>query len=316
MKITLRIVRLRLASLLAVTLPVGAITTPQIIASALSPDCLEYRVAGICYWLLCTPYGCTVKTSVKVRHNLPDLVVSAYSTPGDNPWQEMAVAGTALPGAEEGGDTHSRITHNKTRIRFKNADAFGHPADAAFYRFLSGLGYSCSGSAVPFQPYFVSTLDILAWRGGIPEMFYPEALTPGLRELGAPGDLWGNIYPRAGALGQTNDYKAAATMAQRAADIVTRTGQLHVYLPQTTSARPGYWPPEPVQEGKPGNHTWQRLSPQMSTTCAIFPDPPDPPATADWRDRYSENGSYSWALWRPYACCQRRGQTFLGSTGG
>lgn len=300
-------------TLMAVSLPALSISTPQIMASALSPDCLQYRVVGLCYWLFCTPFGCTVKTSVKVKHNLPDLVVSAYNTPGDNPWREMAFAGMPVPGAEGGGDTNSRITNSRTKIRFKNADVFGHPAGSTFYRFLSGMGYSCSNDVVPLQPYFISTLDLLAWRGGIPEMLYPEALTPGLRELGNPGDLWGNIYPRSGALGQTNDYKAAAVMAQRAVDIVTRAGQSHVYLPLTASSRPGYWPPEPVQEGKPGNHTWQRLAPRLSTTCAIFPDHP---ATTDWSDRYAENGSYAWTLWRPYACCQRRGQTFLGSTGG
>ncbi|MGR7482727.1 TraU family protein [Klebsiella aerogenes] len=89
-------------TLLAVSLPALSITTPQINASALSPDCLQYRVVGLCYWLFCTPFGCTVKTSVKVKHNLPDLVVSAYNTPGDNPWQEIAFAGAPLPGAEGG----------------------------------------------------------------------------------------------------------------------------------------------------------------------------------------------------------------------
>ena len=27
----------------------------------------------------------------------------------------------------------------------------------------------------------------------------------------------------------------------------------------------------------------------------------------------AQQGDYAWALWRPYACCQRRGQVFLGS---
>ena len=300
-------------SLLVAALPVAAITTPQIIASALSPDCLQYRVVGICYWLLCTPFGCTVKTSIKVKHNIPELVVSAYSNPGDNPWREMAPAGLPVPGAESGGDTNPRITHSKTKIRFKNADAFGHPAGAAFYDFLSRFGYHCNSDVVPFQPYFMSTLDILAWRGGIPEMLYPEALTPGQREVGQPGDLWGNVYPRSGAVGQTHDYKAGALIAQRAADIVTRTGQAHVYLPLAPSAHPGYWPPDPVTEGQSDNHRWQMLSPQLSTHCAIFPDRQ---VTDTYADRLSPDERYAWTLWRPYACCQRRGQTFLGSTGG
>lgn len=66
-----------LLSLLALSLPAVAITTPEIIASSLSTNCIAYRVTGICYWLLCTPFGCTVKTSIKVKHNLPELVVSA-----------------------------------------------------------------------------------------------------------------------------------------------------------------------------------------------------------------------------------------------
>ena len=63
----------------------AAITSATIIASTLSPTCLEYKVVGICYWLLCTPFGCKVKTSTKVRHYVPDAVVSAYSNTGMNP---------------------------------------------------------------------------------------------------------------------------------------------------------------------------------------------------------------------------------------
>ncbi|MFG0634522.1 TIGR03756 family integrating conjugative element protein, partial [Pseudomonas sp. xss_2] len=32
-----------------------ALTTPAIIASVTSLQCLEYRIVGICYWLLCSP---------------------------------------------------------------------------------------------------------------------------------------------------------------------------------------------------------------------------------------------------------------------
>ncbi|EMY6536402.1 TIGR03756 family integrating conjugative element protein [Salmonella enterica] len=302
-----------LLSLLALSLPAAAITTPEIIASSLSTDCVAYRVTGICYWLLCTPFGCSVKTSIKVKHNLPELVVSAWSSPGDNPWQEMAVMEASLSGTQSGGDTHPRINNSKTRIRFKDTAAIGHPADASFFRFLNHAGYSCSSNVVPFQPYFLSSLDPLAWRSGMPEMLYPEALMPGRREVGQTGDLWGNVYPRTGALGQTHDYKAGAVTAQRTADIVTRKGQLHVYLPLVTAPRPGYWPPSPVQENVSGNHVWQMLSPRKENRCARFPDRS---ITDTYADRLSPKGNYTWALWRPYSCCQRRGQTFLGSTGG
>ncbi len=48
-----------------------ALNTATIIGSVASPDCLEYRVVGICYWLYCTWTGCTVRTSIKVRHYIP-----------------------------------------------------------------------------------------------------------------------------------------------------------------------------------------------------------------------------------------------------
>lgn len=86
-----------------------AISTPEIAGSALSPECVKYRVVGVCYWLLCTQFGCSVRTSVKVRHFRPDLVVSAYSLTGQNPWTEISPLSPPLPGiAENGGDTHPR----------------------------------------------------------------------------------------------------------------------------------------------------------------------------------------------------------------
>jgi len=66
-----------------------ALTTATIVASSASPGCLEYRVVGICYWLYCSWSGCSVRTSLKVRHYVPDAVVSSYSNTGENPWMEV-----------------------------------------------------------------------------------------------------------------------------------------------------------------------------------------------------------------------------------
>ncbi|AHG20650.2 conjugal transfer protein [Chania multitudinisentens RB-25] len=287
----------------------SAINSAQIIASALSPTCLEYRIAGICYWLYCGWGGCSIRTSVKVKHYIPNAVVSSYAQTGDNPWSEVAMLGTGIPGvAEGGGNNEQKRGLRKDNLRYKNADAIGHPAltSQVFNRFLGSMGYTCPGSAKALVPYFLSTLDALAWRTGIPETLYPEALTPGLREVGATGDMWGNVYPRGGFVTQVDDYKTAAVVAQRAADIITRTGQVHVYTPMTASKREGYWPPEPVTENTgTKNHKWQRLAPSISSSCAVFPDSSNPIAT---------DGAYAWALWQPYSCCQKRGQTFLYST--
>ncbi|EFQ7242395.1 hypothetical protein HZV68_003113 [Salmonella enterica] len=109
-----------------------------------------------------------------------------------------------------------------------------------------------------------------------------------------------------GFITQQDDYKAGAVIAQRVADIITRSGQIHVYQPLVGHRSPGYWPPDPVTENTgTKNHKWQRLSPALSQSCAVFPDT---------GGHVAENGNYAWALWQPYSCCKRRGQTFLYST--
>ncbi|QCT87987.1 MULTISPECIES: TIGR03756 family integrating conjugative element protein [unclassified Escherichia] len=295
----------------------SAITSAQIIASALSPQCMEYKVVGICYWLFCTPVGCTVKTSVKVHHFIPNAVVSSYNEAGGNPWVEVAFMGPVLPGiADGGGANEQKRSRRKDNLHFKNADAIGHPALAspAFNNFTGQMGYTCASSATPMMPYLLSTLDAVVWRSGLPESFFPEAITPGLREIGSTvaGSMWGNVYPRSGFVTQTNDYKAAAVVAQRAADIITRVGQLHVYQPMVDMPKPGYWPPFPVLENTGmRNHKWQRLTPMPSMTCAVFPDITEITNI----NPLSLDGNYAWALWQPYSCCKQMGQTFLYSTG-
>ncbi|MED0060995.1 TraU family protein, partial [Escherichia marmotae] len=63
----------------------ASLNTAQIVASAVSQSCISWRVSGICYWLYCTPFGCKVRTSVKVSHFIPEAVVSTYTAPGGNP---------------------------------------------------------------------------------------------------------------------------------------------------------------------------------------------------------------------------------------
>jgi integrating conjugative element protein (TIGR03756 family) len=190
--------------------------------------------------------------------------------------------------------------------KFKNADVIGHPGGYVFSQFASSNGYAWR-SRTAFMPYLLSTLDTLAWRLQRSEMVYPEALIPGMREIGArtSANLWGNVYPRGGFLHQTDDYMSGAVVAQRAGDVVTRRQQPHVYQPLLANARDGYWPAGALKEGDASTGKWQELTPTLSTTCAFFPH-------SNSRVQ-AQQGDYAWALWRPYACCERKGQIFLGS---
>jgi integrating conjugative element protein (TIGR03756 family) len=296
------------AILLGTAASTFALNTVAIVSSALSPDCLSYRVVGICYWLYCDTFGCSVRTSAKVRHYVPDAVVSSYSDTGMNPWTEVSFMSTPNPTAQAGGDGTTNQDHENNLAKFKNADVIGHPAGAAFSQFAGQSGYICAGAGTPYVPYLLSTLDTVAWRYNIPESVYPESLIPGMREIGnrITVNLWGDVYPRGGFLHQADDYKSGAVVAQRAGDIVTRPGQIHVYQPLLAKPQDGYWPAGPLLESDPSTGKWQELTPTLSPICAVFPNINLHVQATD--------GGYAWALWRPYSCCQREGQVFLYST--
>ncbi|MCK0753552.1 TIGR03756 family integrating conjugative element protein [Chromohalobacter japonicus] len=310
-----------LATLLALVLSVSGvanqpvqaaeISTVEIAESALSTSCLDYQVIGICMWLTCTAWGCYTESSIKVTHYIPELVVSSYQSTGENPWPAVRMMAQPNNLSQAGGTSTDRHSNNHETLRFKNVDAIGHPALATFQSDWGG--FLCKSRGKPMLPYFLSTLDPAAWRSNIPESGYPQALTPGVRELGQPGDLWGNIYPRGGFINQNNDYKAGAVAAQRVADVVTRTGQPHVYNPLLSHHDEGYWPPDPVKEGDRSTHRWQPLAPQKEDSCAVWPDR-GPMAT--YQDRRDGSGDNVWAMWRPITCCARRGEELLFDTGG
>ncbi|MBX8554327.1 TIGR03756 family integrating conjugative element protein [Pseudomonas cichorii] len=301
--------RRTLPLLILTTSHAWALTTASIVPSVMSPICMDYRVVGVCYWLFCTTFGCKVKTSAKVGHYVPDAVVSSYSSTGQNPWLEVRSLSAPITGAQSGGSGVNGDAHENNLAVFKNVDVIGHPGGEVFSSFASGSGYVCAGAGKAYVPNMLSTLDTLAWRHGIPESVFPQSLTPGLREIGSrlSTNLWGNVYPRSGFLHQTDDYKASAVAAQRAGDVVTRIGQVHVYQPLQAMPSPGYWPAGELREGEIRTGKWQQLSPVTHPSCSVFPE--SMPAMQ------SQDGGYAWALWRPYSCCKREGQTFLGSTG-
>ena len=137
-------------------------------------------------------------------------------------------------------------------------------------------------------------------------MLDPRSFIPLMREIRKNGDTWGNIWPRTGAVTQVHDYKAAAVVAQRVADVISRDWQPHIYLPLTEKESDGRWPPKEVVEMDKKTHKWQYLYPKTENKCRVFPD-------SHSNDALKADQRYSWALWRPYSCCKRKGQTFLYS---
>ena len=194
----------------------GTITTAQIITqtSTAALSCMQWTPIGVCFWLLCSTYSCEVKTSIKVGHYNPDLVVSAYNELGANPWGDMrSLLGSIQKSAATGllgsmvtvpVDSAGNITEGSSQgedhrnLIFRETDAIGHPL-GALIGVVAGGGLLCESQTTSFFPYYQSALDAFVWRQGVPEVFYPASLIPGLREIGSwPLQTWGGVYPRTG----------------------------------------------------------------------------------------------------------------------
>lgn len=78
-----------------------------------------------------------MRTSVKVRHYVPDAVVSSYSNTGENPWLEVRAMSMPNPTAKAGGDGTTNHDNENNLAKFKNADVIGHPAGLVFSQFAA-----------------------------------------------------------------------------------------------------------------------------------------------------------------------------------
>ena len=221
--------------------------TAQILSktTAAIPQCLRWRLTGICVWLKCGSHGCKVRVSPRVFNYAPDAVVTAHNDAANHPWAELnpvlasANAGLAglvglvggvadASGSVEGRHEHGNPDRGRDHQTFREADLVGHPFGLTGWA-LGAVGLVCPPRAIPMLPYFVSTLDALVWRELVPvESLYPAALIPGLKEIGNwPANTWGNVYPRTGMALQQEEPKAGAILAQRAGAV----SYTHLTLP-------------------------------------------------------------------------------------
>ena len=323
-----RIGHVLLLSLLASSSQGKDISTADILSRTAQASlvCTQWTPVGLCFWLQCSLLACGVESSLKIGHYNPDLVVSSYNELGQNPWREIrAVLGAAQRQAASGilgrlgsvlVDSAGNRTEGSSNRRdhqnliFRDVDALGHPGLAVPLPDV----LRCESQARALLPYFLSGTDAVSWRYAAPEIFYPASFIPGLREVGSwPLHTWGGVFPRTGWSIQSAEPKAAALTAQRAGDIVTRSGQPHVYLPLTSlpSDDQRVWPPGALIEGDASTGYWQMLSPKADSDCQVF-GLNDLHAPSGWGGgRVDEQGDYVWNLWRPYQCCERLGQLFL-----
>lgn len=269
-----------------------ALNTTELATQAFScTQCLNWRVTGVCFWLKCSGISCEIETSVRVGHNAPDVVISAYN--GSSTWEELDSIGGATDGTMSVGQDQSTTN-------FKNVDVVGHPAVTILEQ-MSSTGYYCPSQTTSLYPHYFSGRDAgIGWSNNIIE----TVLTiPNYFER--VGNL-GKVYPRMGWTVQANDVKAAALTAARAGHFVTRTWQPHIYSPITGDCSNGNmrcWSPPELDADDENTGVFQMVSPEVESSAQAMSEVDD-----SWTSgKYPLNQQYAWTLWRPYQCCEVKG---------
>ncbi|HEX7635290.1 MAG TPA: TraU family protein [Noviherbaspirillum sp.] len=162
---TRRVLRRLMAIAMAASFCSGAAagtTTAEIFTNTAKglPQCLNYRVTGACFWLKCVYIKCSVRTSLKISHFVPDAVVSVYHDPLMHPWTDYgrpvakAVSGfgQAILGMPiDSAGTRFRDDRTAHNHLFRDADAIGHPL-STITSMLSGGSVSTDGPSMVAVP--------------------------------------------------------------------------------------------------------------------------------------------------------------------
>lgn len=306
--------------------------TQQTMSAALS--CMNWEVRGICIWMSCFGPFCSIQTNLKVKNHVPDLVVQSYDRANGEPWTESQDINQVSQGDADsswvstiigwiedfdvdsvgirGGVSTEGKKDQHANLNYKLVDAYGNPALIAYNALAqSTFGLACAGRTFPFFPYFISNLDSIAWRWDVPEMFYPQSWAPLITtyDLGNSANNYGAIYPRHGFMTAQDPLKAAVLSAFRAAHVITRAGEPHLYYTIQMSAE-GYWPSASLNQNDRDTGIWQMLYPKKDNDCQRFPYSGNPSIS-----RRSSDGNYVWNFWKSYKCCQRAGQRLIHHTG-
>jgi integrating conjugative element protein (TIGR03756 family) len=308
-------------SSLAIAMPLNSASITAATLRAL-PHCVHYRVRGVCYWQsvagpITTPY---------IEQYLPDLVVVVFDKPGDNPWEEMNAtidaAGQAVEEAaiqsmtslSAGSGQHSLANNHEQTVFFKEAEVIGNPAVAA----LPSTPVLLPAVTTPLLLYYQSMLDSLLWRGlPVAGQLPPEelyAVAAGMTHvIGSSGLDWGSIYPHEGKVAASNDAKAAAVIAQRAADLITNNNLVvSGHVVQSPASHCGQeCTAAPIQENSPKTK-FQLIYPEVQTNCDYFGKTLI--YGEDLKDAFEKNanGAYAWVIWRFYRGCVEGEGVFIG----
>lgn len=277
-------------------------------------DCLDWKLIGECNWLKCAGIYCSLQVSPKVSHYIPDLIVTTYSS--QFPIKDME---DIFPFLKTVPGSMARTLVKEDYLTFKHATVFGNPGLLGYKALNAAGGWMCeSVIKAPWVPHFQSESDP-NWGSSWIEGLYPQSLLgfPRIDSMIPNLTYWGQVYPRCGWVVHPYDAITGAVMAHRAAEIVTGAPSLHVAVPAGDDCGEKCWAPPAMEANKIKTHKFQSLFPIYEKTARPFGGD-----AADWasaqiggrpgRNKFNEQ-AYVYALWRPYKCCEKKGQKYLGS---
>ncbi len=180
----------------------------------------------------------------------------------------------------------------------------------------------CPSSVAPLQPYYLTFADSFWWRSGYPitdgpfsgsdhsgDILNPvsnDTLPTTANPYNLLDEVWGNLYPREGAINSSHDAKTAAVTAWRAMDVllndVKNSNRTGIPLPGKLSSV------KIVEDPK-----WQLIYPEVRS-CQSTPYYPSDleSVTKDFMEP-SGFGGYAWNYYRTYTCCSNTEGTEVGS---
>ncbi len=239
------------------------------------------------------------------RHYVPDAVVSSYANTGSNPgrkcrrWAHESLAQAAMTRHQPQGREQHRPLQGSGCDR---PSWRGHVQPVRQRLWVRLPWRHLPAGAV--LPQHTGRHWLAAWHS---EQVYPKRWSQGCARWveSSPATCGGTSIRAADSCTRPTTTRRRPSSPSAPATS-PRESASSTSTPMRAAPKDGYWPAGELKEGDASTGKWQELTPSLSLNCAVFPNSGPKTQAVD--------GDYAWALWRPYSCCQRKGQIFLGST--
>jgi integrating conjugative element protein (TIGR03756 family) len=153
------------------------------------PSCIKWQPKGVCIWLVCVYFSCSVKTTLRVEHYTPDVTISTYHSPATHPWGDYGrkiaetvpsiskqimslvggnlTAGASVLDLDSAGTVSDRKSPDRqkvrqTVVRYRGADAIGNPVNFIQGAITGNFGTSGQGPTSVAVP---TPVELIKWIG-------------------------------------------------------------------------------------------------------------------------------------------------------